>query len=148
MSWLFRPRGIVIDDYEGHSRYWKAHFFEDGSVAIGGVCKLFTKEVGQRTRKRIKANALLIQDAPKLLAEIKRLRSACPAGECCLHQTLSTTAFLEHWLGRNPYVILAWHLGDPSGNEALTIFSLRRFCRALQGQGEGHAGVPMTRTSI
>ena len=76
MSWLFRPRGIVIDDYEGHSTHWKAHFFEDGSVAIGGVCKLFTEEVGQRTRKKIEADALLIQDAPKLLAEIKRLREA------------------------------------------------------------------------
>ena len=62
-----------MEDYEGHGTHWKAHFFEDGSVAVGGVCKLFTEETGYRTRERIKANALLIQDAPLLVLEIKRL---------------------------------------------------------------------------
>ena len=65
---------IDTDKYEGHDTGWKAHFFEDGSIAIGGVCKLLTEETGHKTRKMIEANALLIQDAPKLLAEVKRLR--------------------------------------------------------------------------
>lgn len=64
---------VDLEDYEGHGTHWKAHFFEDGSVAVGGVCKLFTEETGYRTRKMIKANALLIQDAPRLVLEIKRL---------------------------------------------------------------------------
>ena len=65
---------IDTDKYEGHDAGWKAHFFEDGSIAIGGVCKLLTEETVHKTRKMIEANALLIQDAPLLLAEVKRLR--------------------------------------------------------------------------
>ena len=65
---------IDTDKYEGHDTGWKAHFFCDGSIAIGGVCKLLTEETGHKTRKMIEANALLIQDAPVLLAEVKRLR--------------------------------------------------------------------------
>ena len=65
---------IDTDKYEGHDTGWKAHFFEDDSIAIGGVCKLLTEETGHKTRKMIEANALLIQDAPLLLAEVKRLR--------------------------------------------------------------------------
>ena len=64
---------IDTNKYKGHDTGWKAHFFEDGSIAIGGVCKLLTEETGHKTRKMIEANALLIQDAPLLLAEVKRL---------------------------------------------------------------------------
>ena len=64
---------IDTNKYEGHDTDWKAHFFEDGSIAIGGVCKLLTEETGHKTRKMIEANALLIADAPLLLAEVKRL---------------------------------------------------------------------------
>ena len=67
---------IDTDKYKGHDTGWKAHFFEDGSIAVGGVCTLFTEETGYITRKMIEANALLIQDAPLLLAEVKRLREA------------------------------------------------------------------------
>ena len=65
---------IDTDKYKGHDTGWKAHFFEDGSIAVGGVCTLFTEETGYITRKMIEANALLIQDAPLLLEEVKRLR--------------------------------------------------------------------------
>jgi len=65
---------IDTDKYEGHDTGWKAHFFEDGSIAIGGVCKLLTEETRHKTRKMIEANALLIADAPLLLEEVKRLR--------------------------------------------------------------------------
>jgi|TARA_R100000084_G_scaffold93935_1_gene47706 DNA-directed RNA polymerase subunit F len=65
---------IDTDKYEGHDTGWRAHFFEDGSIAIGGVCKLLTEETGHKTRKMIEANALLIADAPLLLQEVKRLR--------------------------------------------------------------------------
>ena len=65
---------IDTDKYKGHDTGWKAHFFEDGSIAVGGVCNLLTEETGYVTRKMIEANALLIQDAPLLLEEVKRLR--------------------------------------------------------------------------
>ena len=65
---------IDTDKYKGHDTGWKAHFFEDGSIAIGGVCKLLTEETRHKTRKMIEANALLIADAPLLLEEVKRLR--------------------------------------------------------------------------
>jgi len=65
---------IDTNKYKGHDTGWKAHFFEDGSIAIGGVCKLLTEETRHKTRKMIEANALLIADAPLLLEEVKRLR--------------------------------------------------------------------------
>ena len=64
---------IDTDKYEGHDTGWKAHFFEDGSIGIGGVCKLLTEETGHKTRKMIEANALLIQDAPLLLERVIHL---------------------------------------------------------------------------
>tara|TARA_R100000479_G_scaffold70962_2_gene34400 strand:+ start:2009 stop:2428 length:420 start_codon:yes stop_codon:yes gene_type:complete len=74
---------IDTDKYEGHDTGWRAHFFEDGSIAIGGVCKLLTEETGHKTRKMIEANALLIADAPLLLEEVKRLQALIRSKGLC-----------------------------------------------------------------
>lgn len=100
---------IDTDKYEGHDTGWKAHFFEDGSIGIGGVCKLLTEETGHKTRKMIEANALLIQDAPLILKDYKRLlaENALLASQIRLayewveafHNEGTMISFIEHVYG-------------------------------------------------
>lgn len=109
-------RPIDLEDYEGHGTHWKAHFFEDGSVAVGGVCKLFTEETGYRTRERIKANALLIQDAPLLVLEIKRLHQEINQLPIDLHESLDMILEAHHPEVRESVMSM---FGDAWGNNVV-----------------------------